>query len=83
VIRILLFGRLGDLRESAELEIEWDSALSSLSKLAEQVSADSRQLQRELADPQTLISVNQVLTSWEHSIKDGDEIAFLPPVTGG
>ncbi|HAL2258461.1 TPA: molybdopterin synthase sulfur carrier subunit, partial [Escherichia coli] len=28
-------------------------------------------------------AVNQTLVSFDHSLTDGDEVAFFPPVTGG
>lgn len=31
----------------------------------------------------TLIAVNMEYADIDHKVKDGDEIAFLPPVTGG
>ncbi len=33
--------------------------------------------------PSTLIAVNMAYTDAAAAIKDGDEIAFFPPVTGG
>jgi len=33
--------------------------------------------------PNTLVAVNQEYATPEHSIHDGDEVAFFPPVTGG
>lgn len=30
-----------------------------------------------------LAAVNQTLTSFEHPVASGDEVAFFPPVTGG
>ena len=31
----------------------------------------------------TLIAVNMEYTSLQEALKDGDEVAFFPPVTGG
>lgn len=36
------------------------------------------------ADPQRIrVAVNQEHTSFEATLKEGDEVAFFPPVTGG
>ncbi len=29
------------------------------------------------------VAVNGVFSPWDHALADGDEIAFLPPVSGG
>ena len=31
----------------------------------------------------TKVAINQEMSGWNTAIKDGDEIAFLPPITGG
>jgi len=36
-----------------------------------------------LADEHLLIAVNQKITERAASIRDGDEVAWFPPVTGG
>ena len=56
--------------------------------LIDDISAISsvKDLKRALANPlpaQTLCAVNYEYASDDATIKDGDEIAFFPPVTGG
>ena len=29
------------------------------------------------------VAVNGALTAWDHALADGDEVVFLPPVSGG
>ena len=29
------------------------------------------------------VAVNQTLVKWDHPVKDNDEVAFFPPMTGG
>ena len=31
----------------------------------------------------TLVAVNHEYANWNSAVKDGDEVAFFPPVTGG
>ncbi|EHQ52899.1 MULTISPECIES: MoaD/ThiS family protein [Ectothiorhodospira] len=33
--------------------------------------------------PGTLIAVNQEYAAADHPVREGDEVAFFPPVTGG
>jgi len=31
----------------------------------------------------TKVAINQEMSGWNTTFKDGDEVAFLPPITGG
>jgi molybdopterin synthase sulfur carrier subunit len=31
----------------------------------------------------TLVAINQDYVSWRQPVREGDEVAFFPPVTGG
>ncbi len=33
--------------------------------------------------PNTLVAVNLEYAQWDSAVRDGDEVAFFPPVTGG
>jgi molybdopterin converting factor subunit 1 len=79
-VTIRLFARLVDIAGAAELsrEIAPDSTIGSV----------WQQLVREfpdLADYERSISsaVNADYARMDHAVSDGDEVAFLPPVSGG
>ncbi|GGO88306.1 molybdopterin synthase sulfur carrier subunit [Marinobacterium nitratireducens] len=38
---------------------------------------------RVLKAPNLLVAVNQEMVDLQAALKDGDEVAFFPPVTGG
>jgi molybdopterin synthase sulfur carrier subunit len=57
------------------MDVKLDSACS-VADVWKQVAVDSP------AD-QVLCAVNQEFSSDEQQVKDGDEVAFFPPVTGG
>jgi len=59
--------------------------------MAQSTHADARQLYEELRERHgfTLrreslrLAVNGEFAAWERPLADGDEVAFLPPVSGG
>lgn len=82
MIKLLYFGRLGDIDQSAPQQIEASADLTP-SAVRDLIARDFSSLGAELAQPQVLVSVNQTLVDWHQPLEDGDELAFLPPVTGG
>ncbi len=41
------------------------------------------ELHEQVSGEQVLVAVNQRIVSRQADLDDGDEVAFLPPVTGG
>lgn len=66
-------------------------AAGTESEQVESVRADARELYAELrarhgfslAPDRLRIAVNGEFAPWERMLADGDEVAFMPPVSGG
>ena len=82
MIKLLFFGRLGELAETAPKDIEFRTAMTPLS-VRESFTEEFPVLAVELSQPQVLVAVDQTIVNWEHPLQDEVELAFLPPVTGG
>ena len=72
--------RLGLSSEMVELPPQVDTVSGLVNMLIEQ--HDSR-WEGALNSSAVLVAVNQSVAKFSSSVKDSDEIAFFPPVTGG
>ena len=84
MISVLYFARLREQLESGSEQFEVDATLVSVNDLVGRLR-DRGALWAELfADDQlVMVAVNQQMADRQAVIKDGDEVAFFPPVTGG
>ena len=79
-VKVLFFGRLKDLTGHAEESFDLPDAAT-----IEQLFAFYATKNPELAKfrPSVVASRNQEFASWDTPLHSGDEVAFLPPVSGG
>jgi molybdopterin synthase catalytic subunit len=79
-VRVLFFGRLKDIVGRAE-----ESAELPEGSLVEDVFTHYRSAYPALGGLRSSVaaSVNQELAEWKSAVRAGDEVAFLPPVSGG
>jgi molybdopterin converting factor subunit 1 len=79
-VKVLFFGRLKDLAGQAE-----DSVESADATTIEQLFALYSARHPELAKYRSSVvaSRNQEFAAWDTPLRAGDEVAFLPPVSGG
>ncbi|MEQ9022992.1 MAG: MoaD/ThiS family protein [Pseudomonadales bacterium] len=80
-IQVLFFGKLAGLVQEAEFQHEIEPG-TRVADLYEQFTSQS-QLQPLAQKPNIKVAVNQQLVGWDWELSPGDELAFLPPVTGG
>jgi len=74
-VRILFFGRLGDLAPAGPVP----PGVRDTGALRAWLGRD----RPELLDASIRIAVNDEIILGDRALGDGDEIAFLPPVSGG
>jgi molybdopterin converting factor subunit 1 len=79
-VRVLFFGQLKEIVGATEQEAE----LSDGARVQDLFERYGRRFP-ELAQFRSSIaaSVNQEYAEWRAQLKSGDEVAFLPPVSGG
>jgi len=81
MIEILFFGRLGDASQT--LRVELSEGVSDTDGLTAWLSAQNSALAVELEKAGNRVAVNKTIISENTSLKDGDEIAFMSPLSGG
>ncbi|MFQ5597028.1 MAG: MoaD/ThiS family protein [Nitrospiria bacterium] len=67
-------------KEGMSLDVEKGM---SLEQLLEKITADLPPLKAVIQEKKILVSVNQEVVEKDYEIRDGDEVAFLPPFAGG
>ncbi len=79
-VRVLFFGRL---REVAGCVEDWAEVAAGAR--VEDVFAQYAKAAPRVAEFRGSLaaSVNEEYAGWDAALKDGDEVAFLPPVSGG
>ena len=81
MIEILFFGRLGDANQT--LRVELSEGVSDTDGLTAWLSAQNSALAVELEKAGKRIAVNKTIITDKAPLKDGDEIAYMSPLSGG
>jgi molybdopterin converting factor subunit 1 len=79
-VNVLFFGQIKELLGRAQDSTEIAES-SCIADLFQQVAARNPTLQKFRSS--VVASRNQEFASWDTLLRAGDEIAFLPPVSGG
>ena len=81
MLTILFFAQTRELVGVDKLEIEGDFATAE--QLRQYLAGNGDKWALALQSDKLLVAINQTLMPLESAVKNGDEIAFFPPVTGG
>ena len=84
MIRLVLLGRLRDHASASHGELALPDDVRTLSALQDWLGRHEPALCDALQTVKPRIAVNRSLVrDPTHPIRDGDEVAFLPPMSGG
>jgi molybdopterin converting factor subunit 1 len=79
-VNVLFFGQIKELLGRAQDSIDIPES-SSIEDVFQQVAAHNPELQEFRSS--VVASRNQEFAAWNTPLRAGDEVAFLPPVSGG
>ncbi len=79
--KVVLLGRLRDIAGWRERSL--DPAPETLAALRDLLAGEHAILGEALAGPGVQAAVNKTLTRGDVPLNPGDEIAFMPPMSGG
>jgi molybdopterin synthase sulfur carrier subunit len=82
MITVKFFASLKIIAEKEEEQIEVQSSIT-MDQLSDIISKTSPKMGAIIRDNKIMISVNQEMADADTVIHDGDEVAFLPPFSGG
>lgn len=81
MISVLFFAQTRELVDCDGLSLEYE--FDSVEALRAHLAAQSDKWALALESGKLLAAVNQSIVPMDSELKDGDEVAFFPPVTGG
>lgn len=83
MVKLLYFASLRETLGVGNERVELPGQISDVATLTQWLKSRSDTWHSALSNPQLLVAVNQEMASADTLVRDGDEIAWFPPVTGG
>lgn len=81
MINVLFFAQVRELTETDSLTLS--AQYATVDELRQALCGRGNRWALALESDKLLAAVNQSLVEMRHPLRDGDEVAFFPPVTGG
>jgi len=82
MITLKYFASLKSIAEKEEDHLDIENPIT-LDQLSDIISKTTPKMGEMIREKKVLISINQEMASVDTVIHDGDEVAFLPPFSGG
>ena len=82
MITLKYFASLKSIAEKEEDRLDIENPIT-LDQLSDIISKTAPKMGKMIREKKVLVSINQEMASVDTIIHDGDEVAFLPPFSGG
>lgn len=82
MVKVLFFAQLKEQLGCGEYAVSIDSTVS-MNWLKQHLVSENPSWEGYFTNKKLLMAVNQEMVDSSALVKDGDEVAFFPPVTGG
>ncbi len=82
MITLKYFASLKSIAEKEEDRLDIKNPIT-LDQLSDIISKTAPKMGEMIREKKVLVSINQEMASVDTIIHDGDEVAFLPPFSGG
>jgi molybdopterin synthase sulfur carrier subunit len=83
-VKLLYFAWVRQRLGRSEEDLSLPPNVSTVEQLATWLVSRGDQYAEVFSEPQRLrAAINQEHTNWKATVRDEDEVAFFPPVTGG
>ncbi|MEH6453652.1 MAG: molybdopterin converting factor subunit 1 [Psychromonas sp.] len=82
MIKVLFFAQIRDQLGVSELQMPSEENHDVVT-LLENLQARDKHWLSVLSKGKLMVAVNQTMSAQNEKLKEGDEVAFFPPVTGG
>ena len=84
MVRLVFLGKFGDLAPAGLGEVRLPQEVKTLGDLKNWLARQEPQLGQAMEQTPTRLVLNQcVAHDLSSTVRDGDEVAFLPPMSGG
>lgn len=83
MLKVRFFAAIRERIGRSVMELSWDESSAAITGLVRRLESEIPGAADALLEPRTLVAVNREIVTRQHTLRDGDEVAFYPPVTGG